>query len=149
MDAPILIDVKVVHRRYTDFVILHTELVDQHLHRFVPAIPSKSLQDKIAVDESSFVLERRKQLQCFIDEVLADAELSKSGIIYKFLSFNERQFELLRNQMLASQEKRVQMPRAAQPEQTMTSSFSSMLGKYLYVPLSGTPTNLVPHMLEQ
>ena len=55
-----MIDVKVVHRRYTDFVNLHTELLDQHLERFIPAIPCKSLQDKIAVDESAFVLERRK-----------------------------------------------------------------------------------------
>ena len=31
----------------------------------------------------------------------------------------------------------------------MTSSFSSILSSYLYVPLSGTPTTLVPHMLEQ
>lgn len=101
MDAPILFDMKVVHRRYTDFVTLHTELVDQHLHRFLPAIPMKSLQDKIAEDDSAFVLERRKQFQFFIDEVLSDAELSKSGIMYKFLTFNERQFELLRNQMIA------------------------------------------------
>ena len=71
-----MIDVKVVHRRYTDFVNLHTELLDQHLERFIPAIPSKSLQDKIAVDESAFVLERRKQLQTFINEVLADEQLS-------------------------------------------------------------------------
>ena len=27
--------------------------------------------------------------------------------------------------------------------------FSSMFTKYLYVPLQGTPTTLVPHMLEQ
>ena len=88
---------KVVPRRYSDFVTLHTELVDQHLHRFVPAIPLKSFQDKIAEDDSAFVLERRKQLQLFINEVLADPELSRSGIMYKFLTFNERQFELLSN----------------------------------------------------
>lgn len=28
VDSPILIDMKVVHRRYTDFVTLHAELVD-------------------------------------------------------------------------------------------------------------------------
>ena len=73
----------------------------------MPAIPLKSFQDKIAEDDSAFVLERRKQLQLFINEVLADPELSRSGIMYKFLTFNERQFELLSNQMQAGQDKRI------------------------------------------
>ena len=68
------------------------ELVDQYLHRFIPPIPTKSMQDKFAQDDSTFVLDRIKQLQTFINEVLSDPELSKSGIVFKFLSFNEHQF---------------------------------------------------------
>jgi hypothetical protein len=63
------------------------------------------------------VLERIKQLQAFIDEVLADPELGKSGILAKFLSFNERQFELLKNQMLVSQDKRTSLPQDPHPDQ--------------------------------
>ena len=53
----------------------------------------------LAEDDSTFVVDRIKQLQAFIDEVLMDGDLSESGIIYKFLSFNDRQFELLKSQM--------------------------------------------------
>jgi len=62
LDSPVVVDVKVVHRRYSDFSALHTELIDQHLVRFIPAIPAKSLQDRVAEDDSTFVLERIKQL---------------------------------------------------------------------------------------
>ena len=89
-DLPIMIDCKVVHRRYSDFEILHKELIDQYLNRFIPAIPSKSIQDRISNDDSTFVVERTKQLQAFLDALLADVELNKSGIILKFLSFSER-----------------------------------------------------------
>ena len=66
----------------------------------MPSIPVKSLQDRLVEDESTFVVDRIKQLQTFIDEVLIDPELSQSGIVVKFLSFSERQFELLKTQML-------------------------------------------------
>ena len=99
VDQPVLIDCKVVNRRYSDFDTLHKELIDQFLGRFIPAIPAKSIQDRIVEDDSTFVVERTKQLQVFLDALLADNELNKSGIILKFLSFNERQFELLKNQM--------------------------------------------------
>ena len=95
-----IFDLKVVFRRYSDFEILHKELIDQHLHRFIPAIPSKSLFDRITEDDSTFVVERIKQLQAFIEEVLKDEELNKTGIVVKFLSFQDRQFELLKSQML-------------------------------------------------
>ena len=95
-DLPVIFDMKVVHRRYSDFEILHRELIDQHLNRFIPAIPSKSMFDKIVEDDSTFVVERIKQLQNFIETSLMDQELSKSGIILKFLTFQDRQFELLK-----------------------------------------------------
>ena len=62
--------------------------------------------DKIVEDDSTFVVERIKQLQNFIETSLMDQELSKSGIILKFLTFQDRQFELLKTQMLQSQERR-------------------------------------------
>lgn len=107
---------KVVHRRYSDFATLHAELVDQHLNRFIPAIPAKSLQDRMAEDDSTFVLQRTKQLQYFLQEVLADPELGQSGIVVKFLTFNERQFELLKNQMIASQKNRISLPKGLKEE---------------------------------
>ena len=42
-----------------------------------------------------------------------DGDLSESGIIYKFLSFNDRQYELLKSQMEQSQEKRTSLPKDA------------------------------------
>ena len=106
------------------------------------------MQDKIAEDDSAFILDRTKLLQNFLEEVLMDQELRKSGIVFKFLSFNERKFELLRSQMLASQDKRTSLPKDPQPEPSIR-RLSSLLNSYIYVPLTGTPPSLIPEMLEK
>ena len=148
-DSPMLIDVKVVHRRYSDFVTLHKELIDQYLQRFIPSIPGKSYQDRLAEDDSTFVVDRIKQLQAFIDEVLMDGDLSESGIIYKFLSFNDRQYELLKSQMEQQQEKRTSMPKDVEQQPAQPASrFTSFLSNYFYVPTASAPINLIPEMLE-
>ena len=61
-DAPVVLDVKVIHRRFSDFEILYKELIEQFIDRFIPPIPSKSVEDKIAKDDSAFTLKRMNQL---------------------------------------------------------------------------------------
>lgn len=53
---------KYVFRRYSDFEVLHNELVDQYLGRFVPSIPGKDARDSISDNNSAFVIERTKLL---------------------------------------------------------------------------------------
>ena len=100
IDSPSLIDSKVVHRRYSDFEALYNELIDQNLGHFIPPIPEKSYEDKLSSDDSKFVLNRIKHLEHFLNQMLNDEVLRQCTIVVKFLTMNERQFELLKLQMI-------------------------------------------------
>ena len=89
-----------MHRRYSDFEALYNELIDQNLEHFVPPIPEKSYEDKLAYDDSKFVLNRSRHLENFLNELLNDEVLRQCTIVVKFLTMNERQFELLKLQMI-------------------------------------------------
>jgi len=58
-----------VIRRFSDFTSLYNELMDKYPACLLPPLPEKSLNDKVAVDQSSFVEKRKEGLVRFLQDL--------------------------------------------------------------------------------
>ncbi|SCU97945.1 LAMI_0F12222g1_1 [Lachancea mirantina] len=80
-------DIIVVHRRYSDFVLLHTVLTQDHPSCIVPPLPDKKVLQYIAGDRfgHSFTQKRCHSLQNFLRRISEHPVLSQSRMLETFL----------------------------------------------------------------
>ncbi|CCD23889.1 Snx4p NDAI_0C02290 [Naumovozyma dairenensis CBS 421] len=84
-------DIIVVHRRYSDLVLLHDILSNDNPTRIIPPLPDKKVFQYIAGDRFSqrFTQKRCHSLQNFLKRVSTHPILSKASIFEQFLVSNE------------------------------------------------------------
>lgn len=84
-------EIIVVHRRYSDFLLLYNILNNDHPTCIVPPLPDKKVFQYIAGDRfsNSFTQKRCHSLQNFLRRISSHPVLSQSGILETFLVSND------------------------------------------------------------
>jgi PX domain len=88
-----------VKRRYSDFVWLADMLKAENYDCFVPELPRKSIAGRF---KSSFIEERRKGLERFLNSIASHIVLSQSKYVELFLTANEDKFVSVKSTTTAS-----------------------------------------------
>ena len=85
------IDIIVVHRRYSDFLLLQSILSQDHPTCVIPPLPDKKVFQYIAGDRfsQSFTQKRCHSLQNFLRRISEHPILSKSQVLMTFLMSND------------------------------------------------------------
>ncbi|AET41510.1 Snx4p Ecym_8225 [Eremothecium cymbalariae DBVPG len=84
-------DITVVHRRYSDFVLLYQILSNDHPACIVPPLPDKKVLNYLAGDRfsQSFTQKRCHSLQNFLQRLAQHPKLSHSKILRTFLTSSD------------------------------------------------------------
>lgn len=79
-----------VDRRYSDFLALRQEMIKDYPGYVIPPLPAKKLSGNT---DPEFILERKYELQMFLNDVLRHPLLKNYDLFLKFISLSNKDWE--------------------------------------------------------
>jgi len=77
---------EVVSRRYKNFSWLHDRLTEQYPFVVIPSLPEKQIQGRF---EESFVANRMRKLERFLNRVVLHPLLRSSAVLHHFVTSSD------------------------------------------------------------